>query len=129
MQPSWLTSTLPVILVGLTLPQCRALHRSTIPNPVCSWGAASPRGGCVHSTTPHPAHTPEFWMCSGCCLLVQSCLTLCNPLCDCSQPGSSVPGNSAGKNTGAICYFLFQGIFPIQGSTLVSCTGMQVLYH
>ena len=92
MQPPWLTSTLPVILVGLTLPQCRALHRATVPNPVCYRGAAGPRGGCVRSTPPHSAHTPAFWMCSGCCLLAQSCLTLCDPLCDCSQPGSSVRG-------------------------------------
>ncbi|XDA79922.1 hypothetical protein R6Z07M_009883 [Ovis aries] len=32
-------------------------------------------------------------------LVAQSCLTLCDPM-DCSPPGSSVHGNSAGKNTG-----------------------------
>ena len=33
------------------------------------------------------------------CWVTQSCLTLCDPL-DCSQPGSSVHGDSPGKNIG-----------------------------
>ena len=52
-----------------------------------------------------------------CCLVAQSCLTLCDPL-DCSPPGSSVHGDSPGKNTGVGCHFLLQGIFAIQGSNL-----------
>ena len=47
-------------------------------------------------------------------LVAQSCLTLCN-LMDCSPPGSSVHGNSPGKNTGVGCYALLQGIFSTQG--------------
>ena len=35
-------------------------------------------------------------------LVAQSCLTLCDPT-DCSPPGSSVPGDSPGKNTGVPC--------------------------
>ena len=35
---------------------------------------------------------------------------------DCSMPGSSVHGDSPGKNTGVGCHFLLQGIFPTQGS-------------
>ena len=31
------------------------------------------------------------------------------------------PWDSPGKNTGVGCHFLFQGIFLIQGSNLVSC--------
>ena len=49
------------------------------------------------------------------CLVTQSCLTLCDPM-ECSLPGSSVHGDSPGKNTGVGCHALFQGIFPIQGS-------------
>ena len=49
------------------------------------------------------------------CLAAQSCLTLCDPT-DCSPPGSSVPGDSPGKNTGAGCPALLQGNFPTQGS-------------
>ena len=45
---------------------------------------------------------------------IQSCLTLCDPM-DCSLPGSSVHGDSPGKNTGVDCHFLLQGIFPTQG--------------
>ena len=35
------------------------------------------------------------------CLVAHSCLTLFDPI-DCSQPGSSVPGDSPGQNTGMI---------------------------
>ena len=35
---------------------------------------------------------------------------------DCNPPGSSVYGDSLGKNTGVGCHALLQGIFPIQGS-------------
>ena len=34
---------------------------------------------------------------------------------DCSLPGSSVHGDSPGKNTGMGCHALLQGIFPTQG--------------
>ena len=46
---------------------------------------------------------------------LQSCPTLCDPM-DCSPPGSSVQGDSPGKNTGVGCHALLQGIFPTQGS-------------
>ena len=49
------------------------------------------------------------------CLVAQLRLTLCNPM-DCSPPGSSVYGNSPGKNTGVGFHVLLQGIFPNQGS-------------
>ena len=41
----------------------------------------------------------------------QLCPTLCDPT-DCSPPGSSVHGDSPGKDTGVGCHFLLQGIFP-----------------
>ena len=49
------------------------------------------------------------------CLVAQACLPLCDPM-DCSPSGSSVHGDSPGKNTGVSCHALFQGIFLIQGS-------------
>ena len=52
---------------------------------------------------------------------LQSCLTLCDPM-DCSPPGSSVHGDSPGKNTGVGCHALLQGIFPIQGLSQGSLT-------
>ena len=62
------------------------------------------------------------------CLVSQSCLTLCNPM-DCSPPGSSVHGDSPGKNTGVGCHALLQGIFPTQGLNpgLLRC--WRILYH
>ena len=49
------------------------------------------------------------------CIVAQLCSTLCDPM-DCRPPGSSVHGDSAGKNTGVGCHALLQGIFPTQGS-------------
>ena len=48
------------------------------------------------------------------CLVDQSCLTLCNSM-DCSLPGSSVHGDSPGKNTEVGRHSHLQGIFPTQG--------------
>ena len=61
-------------------------------------------------------------------LVTQLCLTLCDPM-DCSLLGSSVYGDSPGKNNGMGCHALFQGIFPTQGSNpgLQHCRG--ILYH
>ena len=42
------------------------------------------------------------WLCA-CAKSLQSCPTLCDPV-DCSPPGSSVYGDSPGKNTGVSCH-------------------------
>ena len=62
------------------------------------------------------------------CLVAQSCLTLCGPM-DSSPPGSSVHGDSPGKNPAVGCHALLQGIFPTQGQNpgLPHCR--QILYH
>ena len=49
------------------------------------------------------------------CVLSCFSLTLCDSM-DCNPPGSSVHGDSPGKNTGVGCHALLQGIFPTQGS-------------
>ena len=49
------------------------------------------------------------------CLVTQLCLALCDPM-DYSPPGSTVHGDSPGKNTGMGCHALLQGIFPTQES-------------
>ena len=51
------------------------------------------------------------------CLVARSCLTLCDPM-DCNPSGSSINGDSLGKNTGVNCYALLQEFFPSQGSNL-----------
>ena len=66
--------------------------------------------------------------CAVLCLVAQSCPTLFDPM-DCSPPGSSVYGNSPGKNTGVDFHALFQGIFPTQGSNPGLPHRRQVLYH
>ena len=73
---------------------------------------------------------PWFSVCRDCVLglVAQSGPTLCNPM-DCSPPGSSVCGDSPGKNTGVSCQALLQGSFPTQGSnpSLPHCR--QILHH
>ena len=63
-------------------------------------------------------------------LVTQLCLTLCNPK-DCSLLGSSVHGDSPGKNTGVGCHALLQGIFPTQETFIScgSCTGRASSIH
>ena len=68
-------------------------------------------------TLPHSSSTANMYL----CLVVQSCPTVCDPM-DCSLPGSSVHGDSPGKNAGAGCHALLQGIFPTRDWTQVSCT-------
>ena len=48
-----------------------------------------------------------------CATRLQSCLTLCDRM-NYSPSGSSVHGDSPGKNTGMGCHALLQGIFPTQ---------------
>ena len=64
----------------------------------------------------------------GRCLCVEGCVGPCNPT-DSSPPGSSVHGDSPGKNTGVGCRFLLQGIFLTQGlnPSLLHCR--QTFYH
>ena len=52
-----------------------------------------------------------FDFCAVLCLAAQSCPTLCNTM-DHSPPGSSVTGDSPGKDTGVGCHALLQRIFP-----------------
>ena len=46
------------------------------------------------------------------CLVTQVMSTLCDPM-DCSPPGSSVHGDSPGKNTGVGYHTLLQGAIPL----------------
>ena len=57
----------------------------------------------------------------------QPCPTLCNPM-DCRLPGSSIHGDSPGKNTRVHCHALFQGLFPTQGSNPALLNCRQLLY-
>ena len=77
----------------------------------------------IHALPLFAALTEAF--CLVLCLVSQSCMTLCDPM----YAGSSVHGNSPGKNTGMGCHFLFQGIFPIQGSNWGLLYYVQIPYH
>ena len=73
-------------------------------------------------------------VCAQCiCLCVpvkwlQSCPTICNTMYY-TPPGSSVHGDSSGKNTGVDCHALLQGIFQIQGWNLCVLHCRQILYQ
>ena len=57
-------------------------------------------------------------------LCLGHCVPSCTVVSDSLRPhglGSSVHGDSPGKNTGVGCHTLLQGIFPTQGSNQVSC--------
>ena len=86
---------------------------------------------CSHWETERCATCPQVYvyMCVCVCFVIQSRLTLCDPM-DCSPPGSSLcPWDSLGKNTSVDCHALLQGILPTQGSNpgLLSCRW--ILYH
>ena len=68
----------------------------------------------------------EALCCAVFCLVAQSCLTLCNPM-DCSPPGSSVHGNSPGKNTGVGCH-ASRGSSQPSVRTQVSCLEGRFFY-
>ena len=77
----------------------------------------------------HSLPFPSLCQCLCCAVLsAQSCLTLCDPM-DCSPLGSSVHGDSPGKDTGVGCHVLLQGIFPTQGSNPYLPHYMQIHYH
>ena len=62
-------------------------------------------------------------------LCLVACLTFTDPWARSSSPGSSVHGDSPGKNTGECCYALLQGMFPTQGlNPGLLCYGW-ILYH
>ena len=64
------------------------------------------------------------------CVHAQFCPTLCNPM-DCNPPGSTVHGDSPGKNTGGVAMPSSRGFFKprnqTQESGLLNCR--QILYH
>ena len=70
----------------------------------------------------------SFGLLRCCCLVTQSCPTLCD-LVDCSPAGSSVHEDSPGKSTGVGGHSLLQGIFPTQGSNAGLPHCRQILYH
>ena len=61
-------------------------------------------------------------------VVVQSCLTLCDPK-DCSLPGSSVHGVSQAKILELVTITIFRGSSPPRDLTKVSCISRQILYH
>ena len=62
------------------------------------------------------------------CLVTQSCPTLYDPM-NCSPPGSSVHGDSSGKDTEVCFHVLLQGIFPTKGWNPGLPHYRQILYH
>ena len=79
---------------------------------------------------PPPAKTPTwiaYWAWQPYCLVLQSCLTLCNPM-ECSLPGYDCLWDIPDKKTGVGCHAFLQGIFPIQGLNLCLLHCRLILY-
>ena len=90
------------------------------------WGNVMCRAPLSGTEETHRQWANNFVVPCGVLLVVQSSLTLCDPM-DCSPP-VLCPWDSPGKNTGVGCHFLLQGIFLTQGSNpyLLHCG--QILY-
>ena len=70
---------------------------------------------------------PSHVLCM-CAKLLQSCLTLCDPM-DCSPPGFSVHGASPGEKAGMGCHALLQWILPTKGLNPWLLHYRWILYH
>ena len=97
------------------------------------WGQSWSWGICVKDgrhewLVEWTTHSPHIMGVSLHAKSFHSCLTLCDPV-DCSPPGSSVHGDSPGKNTGVGCHALLQGIFPTQGSNPGLLHWREIPYH
>ena len=119
--------------LGLSSQQSDSTDLGGLPFPEAS------RAGRLHLVAIHVLSCilcSEAAFCSGgCwrhpCSITQPCPTLCDPM-DCSLPGSSVHGDSPGKNAAVGCHFLLQEILLTQDRTHISCTsctGRCLLYH
>ena len=80
-----------------------------------------PSGVCDNSIQISKKHLSQKCVCNSCSLttnLLLPCSSICMQMSTlmCSLPGSSIHGDSPGKNTGVGCHFLLQGIFLAQGS-------------
>ena len=90
---------------------------------------SSPHKLLLSKVSGHCPNRVDFSYLHVCCAKsCQSCPTLCDPV-DCSLPGSSIHGDSPGKNTGMSCYALLQGIFTMQGSNQGLPHCRQILYR
>ena len=63
-----------------------------------------------------------------CCLVAQSCLTLCNPM-DCCPQGSSLHGISQARILEWVAISFSRGSSRPRNQTPISCIGRQILYH
>ena len=81
-----------------------------------AWRAA------IHGVTKSWTWLSDWTELTDVCFVARSCLTLCN-LVVCSPSGSSVHGDSPGKNTRVGCQALLQGTFPTQrlNTSLLHC--------
>ena len=113
---------------GVSLRRPTMWHRD---EPVWLWGlpamlALSGKPGSL--LEPPHSGLPALWP-HPCAMLSRSVMSnSCDPM-DCSLPGSSVHGDSPGKNTWVGCHDLLQGIFPTQGLNPGLSHCRWIVYH
>ena len=115
----WYPLTIPINFRKKKKKQCPAgLHfpfRTNYTLPIFLLELVFKRGRKLRYYWQWPTWGSEHWsLCAVLCLVAESYPTPCDPM-DCGPPGSSVHGDSPGKNTGVGCHVLLQGIFPAQG--------------
>ena len=76
-----------------------------------------------HIQTHTHAHT---YVC--CCLVIKSCLTLCDPM-NYSPPGFSIHGISQARTLEWVAVPFFRESYQPRDQTWISCIGRQILYH
>ena len=82
---------------------------------------------CAHGLILSGKHRSKYLISTVLCLVAQLCPTLGDTM-NCSPPGSSVYGDSPGKNTRVGYHDLLQGIFPTQGWNPSLLHWRQILY-
>ena len=98
--------------------------------PCCLLNSSHSYPALHHTRLGNPQSILCFWFClfhAVLSLVTRSYMTLCDTM-DGSPPGSSVHGESPGKNTGVGCHALFQGIFPTQGLNPGLPHGRRIIY-
>ena len=90
------------------------------------WGKELWGGQLEHSSRQHRGDPATLVSC--CCLVAQSCPTLCHPMV-CSTPGSSVHGISQARTLEWIAISSSRGSSQLRDQMHISCIGGRVLYH
>ena len=127
LRPQGLPLGTPSSAAGL-LPGCLGVELSDDSGGQASDRARADTGWAAVAGGEQCRSMPCCWGNACCCLVAQSCLTLCDPM-DCSPPGISVHRISQARILEWVVISSSRGSSRHRGQTQVSCIGKWVLYH